>query len=961
MSKKDNDSLVLEIAETIKKHRTIEATQIKRNDKNLAIALSNVFYTGEKRKIWLTNKENTGGYKKTVDITGFTSTTSTGGTTTITTDGNVVYKNNRIGEILIKNSKGKHPVQTPRGKQTLEIFNFSSFAPNPHNNEATDVLINVNEVKPRIFQSLNQILNYVEDVQTSISDLEEEKLRLEEIRKKEEAELEALIKQLEEEERTVKLEEEKKRLIEEQEKERVEIQDITNRIDEQKRNKDRALEEAHSFIRKNAELRYQPILDPWQEEIKRSNIFDYTIAIDGGPGTGKTTALIQRIKFLIDKEAMLGSVDANGGIEVEGYFSNMSKTQQDKLFDNNNNWVFFTPNELLKLFLRNSMIQEGLNADDSRVLIWTDYLNVLVRKYKLVNPETKNPFLILRKYTDVDILPHEGKYLKRIISSFESYFLKELNDRLQKLSNIDVSQFSWKSKGLSIQKYINRQEKDYSIEGLIRLYFNIQENFGEEVKQLTSDFNSYLKSSAVKLLRSVNSDEQLKEQVFSFAETWIKESSSIEDESSEEEDEELEEDKNDIETYLFGKLKILIKNKALTKYDSSVKLSKKYRELLNLIQPVVEIDSLENYDDIGQLGYFNKYFVRSSKGIVSNIIIEIPKAYKGFRKEELKNRKNKWNFKILEYIVDKDKSKNKRIHTNEQSLLIYFINSIVVKSNKVSKLKTKKINHSYFEAFREVSVPVIGVDEATDFHIIDLLAIHSLSDNEISSVTYSGDIMQRLTDGGIRKWDELKAFIKKFDEKKLEISYRQSPTLLDVATTIYNKATGFDAEYISFMDKDEKEPKPLLYKDDDEYGKIEWISERILEIYKAYGNWIPSIAIFLPDEGDIAEFAKELGEIDDLADVGIQVKASNKGQVLGDANTVRVFSIQYIKGMEFEAAFFHNIQKVSQNYNNEEMVLKNLYVGLSRASFYMAVTSDEDVESIEFLDEIFETEVTNWQ
>src|SRR5690606_16376878 len=126
----------------------------------------------------------------------------------------------------------------------------------------------------------------------------------------------------------------------------------------------------------------------------------------------------------------------------------------------------------------------------------------------------------------------------------------------------------------------------------------------------------------------------------------------------------------------------------------------------------------------------------------------------------------------------------------------------------------------------------------------------------------------------------------------------QSPTLLDIAQHLYRTATGQEAEYISYMDRDKNEPKPLLYTNDDEEETIEWIANRILEIYRAYGNSIPSIAIFLPKENDILSFAERLGNIDVVADVDIKVMACNNGQVLGEENTVRVFSLEYIKGLE---------------------------------------------------------------
>lgn len=937
---KENDEIVEGIANSIHKHRQLETENLigPIKDRNLAVALSNVYYMDKPQKIWITTKENLGGYQSHSDITGTNTILTAGARTTYSSNGNVVYRNSKVGEILIRNSKGTHLIPTPKGSKEMIIYNLSSYKPSPHEADAADVTININERNPRRYNRLRDLLTFISGTDDVIQKLEEKKIEIQERPKEAE--------------------------VENQQKENdlAELQDISARIIEEESKREEALNKVHSFIRKNAELRYQPILDPWQEEIKRSMIFEGTMAIDGGPGTGKTTALIQRIKFLTDEDAMLGQPSQNNDLNTEGYLPNLTQIQKEKLFGYNRNWVFFTPNELLKLFLKNSMIQEGLEATDSRVLIWDDYLVTLIKQYKLVNTETQNPFLFLREYKIEDLLPYNGKALNKILKEYEKYFLGILNERLQKLTSIDVQPFSWKTQGTSIQNYIKKQEKDYTIEGLIRLYFNIQETYREEVKDLITEYTDLLNPAAARLIRKMESENDFKDKAYTFAENWIKESSTTEEsEEDEDEDEELDGNTGNVESFLYSKFRVLIKNTALMKYDPGMRLGKKYRELNELISPYLNVESFEELDDIGQLAFFSKYFVRSTRGIVSNIISEIPRSYKSFRKQELALKKRKWNFNILKYIVEDDNSRNKRIHPDEQALLIYFVNTLIAKAYKVSKLKSREINHSYFQAFREVSVPVIGVDEATDFHIIDLIAIHSLSDLEISSVTYSGDIMQRLTSSGIRSWEELNGFIRKFEVKELQISYRQSPTLLEVATKIYNRATKKEAEYISFMDKDPKEPKPLLFRNENEVDKINWIAERILEIYYAYGSGsIPSIAIFLPDD-DIDQFAKQLGDIDALADVGIHVRASKDGNVLGDANTVRVFPVNYIKGMEFQAVFFHNLDGIAARHKNEEMVMKNLYVGLSRASFYMGITMTEDTAEFAFLNELFETENLSWK
>ena len=98
-----------------------------------------------------------------------------------------------------------------------------------------------------------------------------------------------------------------------------------------------------------------------------------------------------------------------------------------------------------------------------------------------------------------------------------------------------------------------------------------------------------------------------------------------------------------------------------------------------------------------------------------------------------------------------------------------------------------------------------------------------------------------------------------------------------------------------------------------------------------------------------------------MSDVGFLVKACRNGEVLGDKNTVRIFSIDKIKGLEFEAVFFHNLDELQNQNLSNDLLLKYLYVGLSRATFYLGLTVSEDLESdLSFLSESFEKNYT-WQ
>ena len=118
------------------------------------------------------------------------------------------------------------------------------------------------------------------------------------------------------------------------------------------------------------------------------------------------------------------------------------------------------------------------------------------------------------------------------------------------------------------------------------------------------------------------------------------------------------------------------------------------------------------------------------------------------------------------------------------------MNNVSLKIFKSSIEQFNNINHSYLNGFKNNCKPVIGIDEATDFSIIDLMAMNSFGHPELCSVTLSGDLMQRMTSEGITSWEDFKQISVNTEIKSLQISYRQSPTLLALAKSIYTKSTG---------------------------------------------------------------------------------------------------------------------------------------------------------------------------
>jgi len=73
-----------------------------------------------------------------------------------------------------------------------------------------------------------------------------------------------------------------------------------------------------------------------------------------------------------------------------------------------------------------------------------------------------------------------------------------------------------------------------------------------------------------------------------------------------------------------------------------------------------------------------------------------------------------------------------------------------------------------------------------------------------------------------------------------------------------------------------------------------------------------------------------------LAKRTIPIVGCKEGHIAGDAREVRVFDVQHIKGLEFEAVFFVGIDGLAQRI--PELFHRFFYVGVTRAATYLGLT-----------------------
>ena len=118
-----------------------------------------------------------------------------------------------------------------------------------------------------------------------------------------------------------------------------------------------------------------------------------------------------------------------------------------------------------------------------------------------------------------------------------------------------------------------------------------------------------------------------------------------------------------------------------------------------------------------------------------------------------------------------------------------------------------------------------------------------------------------------------------------------------------------------------------------------WLAQRICDIERFVDQQLPSTAIFVNSEREVAPVAEALNSL--LARVNLRLIPCHGGQSIGAESDERVFDIQHIKGLEFEAVFFVGIDRLALLL--PDLFDKFLYIGATRAATYLGVTCERNL------------------
>jgi hypothetical protein len=609
-------------------------------------------------------------------------------------------------------------------------------------------------------------------------------------------------RQAEEEARLAAVRIDKEREEQALQNERIEIQASLDKLREE-RNQELAdrqqildkIQRTYQETKKSLSLREQPILKPHQEKIKRMKPLQGGLIINGGPGTGKTTTLIQRIAYLTS--TALTRDDEFGGkaaFVIDDY-------SRQALYGQMPNWQFFSPSELLRNYLKDAMVLEGLQATNSNVNVWQGLglagkRTEVINSYKLTGEG--NPFSnakpVQRKHGLFRPTREAFLYLHDL---FTMAYVERQQTHLSRLISIELTDISWYSFGARIQKDCQSMRREANLTQWAAFYETIKLRYEPQYRQLEGPRSKLVNDLADRLRVHIERDRP----------DWFSELQTIVDRTEVQQigdEDNLDEPEEEVAAPVLAEtisakvtrfIQRVIKMGSRHSVDKTQRISVRDQEWYKRFDEIPLDKSIKkNFRIIGELELLRSFFGRLVRGSERNLLSDIVPAYRSFRREhekDLKEHFQKPGAELFGQLV-----KEGRLHDDEKDFLIYTINQFIRLLFRQNRSQFDLSSHPFVTGFKIHMRPVVAIDEATDFSPFELAAMASLSHPQFNCVTLSGDLMQRMTERGLSDWNDFQAIIPDTTIETMTISFRQTPRLLAIANRLYEHNTHKPAPFV---------------------------------------------------------------------------------------------------------------------------------------------------------------------
>ncbi|HEY1399351.1 ATP-binding domain-containing protein [Roseateles sp.] len=661
-------------------------------------------------------------------------------------------------------------------------------------------------------------------------------------------------------------------------------------------------------------LRDQPVLDKFQDEIFRLPLSSRLLIL-GPPGTGKTTTLIRRLGQKLDTAVL-----------DEGEQRLVQRMDESSDLQHAHSWLMFTPTELLRQYVKEAFQREGIPAPEQRISTWAQQRTDIARNHFNILRSGAGSGIFVEKATDATL---SEAARERPIDWYDDFDAWQTNAWLASVRQAAEDLKSDNDKAVAA----------LAKPALDALAGKEASNVGDAVVELTQ-FGAALQTRLTEmrsftngklrdaLTLQVNRNRGFLDELARFMESLQDTGSDTDDDD----DDAAEDEEIPVESKT-------TRNAAMQAYESSLRTLARSRAMGNSLKKgrrssrIVEWLGDRGLSPI-DLTAVGRSLVQQSRirrllNPAHSFINGIPQRYRGFRRA--RQAESSWYRPATGYLVT---------DLDLLELDVVLLATLRNASNLLVRAAVQRdLNNREWAPLRTMRALLrhqVLVDEATDFSPIQLACMAALANPAGPSFFACGDFNQRLTRWGSRSLEDMRWACPDLRDEAIRISYRQTTQLNELAKSIAALDAG-DSGTVSLPDGMENEGvAPVLVEGlTNPVAVATWLAARIREI-EAFSDKLPTIAVLVIDEQAVEPLANALSER--LLDINIKAVASKDGKFMGNENDVRVFDIQHIKGLEFEAVFFIGVDRLA--VAQPGLFDKYLYVGTTRAATYLGMSCD---------------------
>ncbi|MBR0848435.1 ATP-binding domain-containing protein [Bradyrhizobium diazoefficiens] len=690
------------------------------------------------------------------------------------------------------------------------------------------------------------------------------------------------------------------------------IEDLVGQLEQMAAEAERERQRLRRKVIDRITLRNRAILDRFQGDVFRLPL-NRQVLLLGPPGSGKTTTLIKRLAQKRTPEALPNR-------ERE-----LLSTYVREILTRNDSWAMFSPAELLKQYLGDAFNKIGV-PDASNVRTWDQERHDLAR----------NVFSILRSPTGgrFQSEPHPGLLLDPsspgiaalhddFADRFETALLQRCNVGLEGLLSADDEGVRRSAQNLRRRLGSTGQ---LDLADMARL-LDSPDDLQIELRRLEGSIATDVRTIANGLL---NRHRSLPDEITAEMRTFLAEQ---QEEDGEERDEEGDTPSAGASVSPVYLLQTALRNWARTVAEKRRTLGGRSGRIIRLIGD--RLPPEEAFAAAGRKLILSAH-LRALLQAPRRFVLGPAGFYASFRRDALKEGRHFSASDAVKEFVSGNKISPDEIDVLVLVMLRHARRLLASPGPERLELVT---GHEWLERIKGRYLVQVFVDEATDLSAVQLACTVELAFPKLRSWFACGDFRQRLTRSGIQSRPELDWLVRttgvRLDPRDINIGYRQSRKLRELSDDLGALLDGATTSTAAPSDEEEAGVPPLLVENITSADTPAWLARRIREVELAVGS-VPAIAIFVDGDGRVAPLAQALQTA--LAPWNFVVKGRLQDSTVGDPREVRVFDVNNVKGMEFEAVFFVSIDDLASRV--PDLFARFLYVGLTRAATYLGVTCE---------------------